>query len=110
MPTAHTVAGVDLTGIATVLAVVAVVLIPMLLGRRAAPHREDDAPPGDGGIGARPAGPGPRSGGGLPLADSAPSRRRVRDHAPPLRRRGRSGRSRMLPTHAPSTAPRRSAR
>src|SRR5947209_2182621 len=110
MPTARTVGGVDLTGIATVLAVLAVVLIPMLTGRRSLRRGDEDPPEGDGGIGALPPGPAPLPRGGYPLPDATQSRRRLRDHVSTVRRGGRAGRSRTLPTHAPAPSPRRSAR
>jgi len=89
MPRQSTVGGFDLLGLIYVALVVAAILLPMMLGRRAKPP-DSDEPGSDEGRGRgprRPHDPPPPSlPPSVPLPDAEPSRTRMRDHAASGRR------------------------
>lgn len=83
MPRGSDIGGVNILGLVYLLLVLAVVFLPMVLGRLGPPPEESDSDSDDGGGG----GPGPPpapsntpSGGGLPLDDAEPARWRLRGH------------------------------
>jgi len=75
--------GVDLAGLLYLAIVLAVLFLPLLLGRRSTPPRGPDSGSDDGWGKDPPQPPGippdaPR--GGIPLGDAEPARVRLRDH------------------------------
>jgi hypothetical protein len=116
MPGKVDVGGVNLVGLGQLLFVLAIVLVPILLGRRgdSPGHPGTDSGPDDGdGPGGSPTRPNnPR--GGIPLPDADPARARLRDHHRlpdllPARARRRVPEPRRVrePQRRPSRAPRR---
>jgi hypothetical protein len=82
MEDAPTVAGVNLLGLVYLFLVLAVVFLPMILGRGGpSPGQSDSDSDGGGGNGPpRPPTPPDTPGGGLPLSDAEPARVRLRGH------------------------------
>jgi hypothetical protein len=75
--------GVDFAGLLYLAIVLAVLFLPVLLGRRGSPPRRPDADAGDSWGKGPPGPPGippdaPR--GGVPLRDATPARVRLRNH------------------------------
>jgi hypothetical protein len=82
MASAPQVAGINLLGLFYLLLVLAVVFLPMILGRGGpSPGQSDSDSDGGGGNGPpRPPTPPDRPGGGIPLDDAAPAPVRLRGH------------------------------
>ena len=82
MANAPQVAGVNVLGLLYLLLVLAVVFLPMILGRGGpSPGQSDSDSDGGGGNGPpRPPTPPDTPGGGLPLDDADPARVRLRGH------------------------------
>jgi hypothetical protein len=83
MPSAPQIGGVNVLGGVYLLIVLALVFVPMLLGRRGQSPGQSDSD-SDGGGGHGPWRPPPPTdtpgGGGIPLDDAAPARVRLRGH------------------------------
>jgi hypothetical protein len=82
MPSEPQIGGVDVLGVVYLVLVLAVVFLPIVLGRSGPPPGPSDSDSDDGG-GNGPGPPHPPSntpGGGLPLEDSEPARTRLRGH------------------------------
>ncbi len=109
MPSARQVGGVNVLGLVYLAIVLALVFVPMLLGRRGqSPGQSDSDSDGGGGHGpSRPPPPPNTPGGGIPLDDAAPARVRLRGHARladllPARVRRRSREPDRAPVRAPT--------
>jgi hypothetical protein len=108
MPSESHSGGVDILGLVYLALVLAVIFLPMVLGRPGPPPGQSDAD-SDGGGGNGPGPPPPPSntpGGGIPLEDSEPARARLRGHERlvdllPGRRRRRSPEPHRTPVRTP---------
>jgi len=83
MPGNAQLGGVDLAGLLYLTIVLAVLFLPVLLGRRGSPPRRPDSDSDDGWDNGPPEPPGippPAPRGGIPLRDAAPARVRLRNH------------------------------
>ncbi|HUA49317.1 MAG TPA: hypothetical protein VMA77_29040 [Solirubrobacteraceae bacterium] len=82
MPSAPQAGGVNVLGIAYLAIVLALVFVPMVLGRRGeSPGQSDSDSDGGGGSGpSRPPPPPNAPSGGIPLDHAAPARVRLRGH------------------------------
>jgi hypothetical protein len=82
MPSGSNFGGVDVLGLVYLALVLAVIFLPMVLGRPGPPPGQSDSDSDDGGGN----GPGPpptpsnTPGGGIPLDDAEPARLRLRGH------------------------------
>jgi hypothetical protein len=82
MPSEPQSGGVDVFGLVYLALVLAVIFLPMVLGRPGPPPGQSDSD-SDGGGGNGPGPPPPPSntpGGGIPLEDAEPARARLRGH------------------------------
>jgi hypothetical protein len=82
MPSAPQIGGVNVLGLVYLVIVLAVMFLPMVLGRRGPSSGGSDSDSdGGGGKGPwRPSGPPNTPGGGIPLEDAEPARARLRGH------------------------------
>ena len=109
MPSAPQIGGVNILGAAYLAIILALVFLPMLLGRRGQSPGQSDSD-SDGGGGHGPWRPPPRPnppGGGIPLDDAAPARVRLRGHDRladllPARVRRRSPEPERTPARTPT--------
>lgn len=82
MPSGSDIGGVNVLGVLYLVLVLAVVFLPMLLGRPSPPPGQSDSDSDDGGGGGpgQPPAPSNTPGGGIPLDDAEPARSRLRGH------------------------------
>jgi hypothetical protein len=82
MPSEPQIGGVDVLGLVYLVLVLAVIFLPMVLGRPGPPPGQSDSDSDDGGGNGPPPPPSPANtpGGGIPLEDSGPARARLRGH------------------------------
>jgi hypothetical protein len=106
MPTAPQTGGFNVLGVVYLGLVLAVMFVPMVLGRRGPSPGQSDSDSDDGGGGGSgpspPPSPSNPPSGGIPLDDSKPARARLRGHERlvdllPARKRRRSGEPRRRP-------------
>jgi hypothetical protein len=105
MPEPSQIAGNNLPGLLALLIVVGIVLLPVLLSRGGQRPSSDHDAGEDGGNGPRrphDRPDAPVGGGGIPLDDADPARRRLRDH------HGRSIGGRRTVHRRPAREPKRS--
>jgi hypothetical protein len=108
MPSEPQIGGVDVLGLLYLVLVLAVIFLPMVLGRPGPPPGQSDSDSDDGG-GNRPSpppSPANTPGGGIPLEDSGPARARLRGHERlidllPARSRRRSPEPHRAPVRTP---------
>jgi hypothetical protein len=82
MPSGSKFGGVDILGLVYLVLVLAVIFLPMVLGRPGRPPGQSDSDSDDGGGSGpgQPPAPSHTPGGGIPLDDAEPARSRLRGH------------------------------